>query len=253
MQQPSRAALFVDGDNLSPLSVSKAFHDLANRAASVNVRRAYGGSQKLVDLKDVLRKHGIRAAINQGRGTTDVALVIDVMDLLHANSLPGLVAVASSDADFAPLALRLREAGLRVICYAERDKAAVDELKSVYGEVVLVEDLIEPASTQPKVSETARPSKSPAPAPLAKSIQHPKPPEADADTEQNAVKQILAALPKWMPDTIKQLNQLGAPLRDKGIKKGTRPLHDLFRKYPTYFKVLPSTGQAKQVRLLRVP
>lgn len=74
-----------------------------------------------------------------------------------------------------------------------------------------------------------------------------------AREDSEAVRRILAALPQWLPETVKQLNQLGAPLRESGIKKGNKPLHELFRKYPTYFKVLPTTGQAKQVRLLRKP
>lgn len=252
MQQVNRAAFFVDGDNLSPLAVSKAFNDLARRVALVNLRRAYGGAQKLLDLKDVLRKKGIKASVNQGRGTTDVALVVDVMDLLHANLLPSVVALASSDADFAPLALRLREAGVKVICYAQRDKAALDELKAVYGEVVLVEDLVEQDPDRANVDATRQ---TPVPAPIkdAKSIEQVSPASAEPEADRLAVKTILAALPKWLPDTVRQLNQLGAPLRDEGIKKGSRPLHDLFRKYPTYFKVLPSTGQAKQVRLLKAP
>lgn len=252
MQQVNRAAFFVDGDNLSPLAVSKAFNDLARRVTLVNVRRAYGGTQKLVDLKDVLRKNGIRASVNQGRGTTDVALVVDVMDLLHANLLPSVVALASSDADFAPLALRLREAGLKVICYAERDKAALDELKAVYGEVVLVEDVVE-QHPDSATGDAMRQTPVPAPIKDAKPIEQVSPASAEPEGDRLAVTKILAALPKWLPDTVRQLNQLGAPLRDKGIKKGSRPLHDLFRKYPTYFKVLPSTGQAKQVRLLKAP
>ena len=57
----------------------------------------------------------------------------------------------------------------------------------------------------------------------------------------------------WLPNTVKQLNQLGTPLREHGITKGSKPLHELFRKYPAYFKVLPLTGQAKQVRLEKAP
>lgn len=252
MQQANRAAFFVDADNLSPSSVSKAFDDLARRVAQVHLRRAYGGTQKLVDLKDMLRKHGIRASVNQGRGTTDVALVVDVMDLLHANALPSVVALASSDADFAPLALRLREAGIKVICYAERDKAALNELKAVYGEVVLVEELGE-RSTERADVDAVRQTLVPALIKVSKPIEQVSPPGAEPEADRLAIKKILSALPHWLPDTVRQLNQLGAPLRDAGIKKGSRPLHDLFRKYPTYFKVLPSTGQAKQVRLLKAP
>lgn len=71
--------------------------------------------------------------------------------------------------------------------------------------------------------------------------------------DPKAVRSILAALPVWLPNTIMQLNQLGKPLRDSGVAKGSKPLHELFRKHPAYFKVLPTTGAAKQVRLLKTP
>ena len=67
------------------------------------------------------------------------------------------------------------------------------------------------------------------------------------------VRRILAELPDWLPNTVRQLNQLGAPLVKSGMKKGNKPLHELFRKYPAYFKVLPMTGAPKQVRLLKKP
>lgn len=79
----------------------------------------------------------------------------------------------------------------------------------------------------------------------------PAPPAAIDDPK--AVRGILAALPVWLPNTIMQLNQLGKPLKDSGIAKGNKPLHELFRKHPLYFKVLPTTGAAKQVRLLKTP
>ena len=80
------------------------------------------------------------------------------------------------------------------------------------------------------------------------------PTKASLSEEGSAdVHRILAELPAWLPNTVRQLNQLGAPLVKSGIKKGNKPLHELFRKYPAYFKVLPMTGAPKQVRLLKKP
>ena len=67
------------------------------------------------------------------------------------------------------------------------------------------------------------------------------------------VRRILKAVPNWLPNTVQNLNQLGAPLRASGIAKGSKPLHELFRKHPAYFKVQPGTGPAKQVKLLKNP
>lgn len=58
-------------------------------------------------------------------------------------------------------------------------------------------------------------------------------------------------------DAFEHLKQAGAAVLIRraygGIKKGSKPLHELFRKYPSFFKVLPLTGPAKQVRLLKRP
>lgn len=225
------AAFFVDADNVSPAVVALAFDDLQQRF-TVGVRRAYGGPQKLTDMRDVLLKCGIRGLVNQGKGTTDVSLVVDVMDLLHGAVLPGVVALASSDADFAPLALRLREAGIRVLCYAQRDKVAEAELRPAYDEVLVVGEI---AVISP-----------------AHQVTPPKPnPKVEADRE--TVRQILATFPDWAVGEAKPLNQLGGPLRKQDIKRGSKPLHELFAKHPQYFELLPAQGPRSQVRLLRRP
>lgn len=251
MQIKTEAALFVDADNVTPASLEKVLDDIDERGWVVNLRRAYGGIAKLGELKDVLHRHGVKSSLNHGKGTTDVALVVDVMDLLHEGRLPGHVALATSDADFAPMALRLREAGVHVVCYAQRDKAAPEQLRPAYAELVFVAEpgaLTEPhAATSPAALQ--RVSKVPVSEVAPKVVSG-----TDAEDERRLARQILEALPeKWLPNTIRQLNQLGGPLRKRGIKKGSKPLHDLFRKCPSYFKVLPMTGQAKQVRLLQGP
>src|SRR5690349_20316429 len=94
------AALLVDADNLSPVAIEHAFRELAHQGLQVTLRRAYGGHEKLAGMKDCLLRHGVRGVVNNGKGTTDALLVVDAMDLLHAGRLPGVVAIASSDADF---------------------------------------------------------------------------------------------------------------------------------------------------------
>jgi hypothetical protein len=54
-----------------------------------------------------------------GKNSTDSALIIDAMDLLHSGKLTGICLV-SSDSDFTRLASRIREAGLTVYGFGEK-------------------------------------------------------------------------------------------------------------------------------------
>lgn len=276
-------AFLIDADNLSAGGIEEAFEQLHQAQATVQVRRAYGGLEKLAGLKDVLRRHAVQSFVNQGKGTTDVALVIDAMDLLHRGGLPTTVAIGSSDADFAPLAVRLREAGKLVICFAQKIISA-ETLPLAYDKVIFVDTKIvsvpAPTVQMPAPAPAPIPAKASAPvmarttatqttstAPISSVAVPPAkmpalkqvPPVASPTDALVAldgvvvVKKIIAAIPGWLPNTIKQLNQLGAPLLVAGFKKGSKPLHELFRKHPAFFKVLPTTGPAKQVRLLKLP
>lgn len=249
-KQVSESALFIDADNLPPSSVDWVFEYLLRVGILVSIRRAYGGLEKLSAMKDALRQRAVRSFVNQGKGTTDVALVVDVMDLLHRQNLPTKVAIMSSDADFAPLALRLREEGIHVTCFAKLDNSNAEALIRAYDEIIYIDespsvDNITPVIARPKLIPIAMK----APASNIKAIDTAIP----ASEDIKAVQKILTSLPDWLPDTIKQLNQLGTALRNSGVAKGNKPLHELFRKHPSYFKVLPSTGPAKQVRLLKKP
>lgn len=266
----SLVAFFVDADNLSSNSVKEAFEHFHRQGACVTVRRAYGGLEKLSGMKDVLRRFAMQAFVNQGKGTTDVALVVDAMDFLHRSAMPTTVAIGSSDADFAPLAVRLREAGMRVVCFAQKDKAA-EALPLCYDEVVYVDSVSPSAQLKVAVATpqravdrmplAAEPVAQPAVQALQKATERTSPPaptgvvatSARALEDPAAVRRILAEIPGWLPNTIRQLNQLGKPMRESGIKKGNKPLHELFSKHPAYFKVLPVNGPAKQVRLLKNP
>lgn len=251
-------AFLIDADNLTAGGIEEAFEQLHQAQASVPVRRAYGGLEKLAGLKDVLRRHAVQCFVNQGKGTTDVALVVDAMDLLHRGGLPTTIAIGSSDADFAPLAVRLREAGKLVICFAQKVISA-ETLPLAYDKVIFV-DTKTISVPAPAAQATSTAPIPPAAAPPAKmpALKQVSPAASPADTSVAVegvviVKKIIGAIPGWLPNTIKQLNQLGAPLLAAGFKKGSKPLHELFRKHPAFFKVLPTTGPAKQVRLLKLP
>jgi len=73
-----------------------------------------------------------------GKNSSDSAMIIDAMDVLYTDKTDGFV-IVSSDSDFTRLAIRLREAGQRVIGIGERKTpsafiAACD--KFIYIEVI---------------------------------------------------------------------------------------------------------------------
>src|SRR3546814_5393288 len=71
----------------------------------------------------VLSTHAIRAqqnfAYTTGKNASDIALVIDAMDLLHTGRFDAFCLV-SSDSDFTGLAARIREPGIDVYGFGEQ-------------------------------------------------------------------------------------------------------------------------------------
>lgn len=261
---PRKLALFIDADNVSPSDLEAVFSHLHQEGYLLPVRRAYGGGEKLSGLKEVLRKHAVSAFVNQGKGTTDVLLTVDAMDYLHSSQLLPHAAIVSSDADFAPLSLRFREADIQVICFANRLNSTPGTLALAYEQVVFVDNLrttcakggviLPPVHTVLPVANmkaTVVPELSKQHAVLVSQTTTQKP--ANVLDDPLIVRRILEMLPGWLPNTVKNLNQIGGPLRAGQIAKGSKPLHELFRKHPSYFKVIPTTGPAKQIRLLKLP
>jgi uncharacterized LabA/DUF88 family protein len=115
-----------------------------SRYGTASVKRAYGDwtTANLKGWKDVLLPMAIQPmqqfSYTAGKNSTDSALIIDAMDLLHSGKLNGICLV-SSDSDFTRLASRIREAGLTVYGFGEKKTpqpfvAACD--KFIYTEIL---------------------------------------------------------------------------------------------------------------------
>lgn len=119
-----RLAVLIDADNVVRSDMKAIIGEVTKYGTPV-VKRAYGdwASQTLAGWKDVLLEIGAvpvqQYAYTTGKNATDVAMVIDAMDFLHDDCVDGFVLV-SSDSDFTPLALRLRESGKRVFGIGEK-------------------------------------------------------------------------------------------------------------------------------------
>ncbi|HRN61191.1 MAG TPA: NYN domain-containing protein [Luteimonas sp.] len=119
-----RIALLIDADNAPASKIDAILNEVA-RHGVVNVRRAYGNwkSQNLYSWEKVLHEYAIRPvqqfAYSTGKNASDMAMVIDAMDLMYARNLDGF-AVVSSDADFTPLVMRLRNDGYAVYGFGQK-------------------------------------------------------------------------------------------------------------------------------------
>lgn len=118
-----RIALLIDADNAPASKIEVILAEIARHGVA-NVRRAYGNwkSQHLVGWEKCLHTWAIRPiqqfAYTSGKNASDMAMVIDAMDLLYAGNLDGF-AIVSSDADFTPLVMRLRNDGVAVYGFGQ--------------------------------------------------------------------------------------------------------------------------------------
>jgi hypothetical protein len=107
-----RFAVLIDADNTSPRIAAGLFEEIA-KFGEASVRRIYGdfSSPRMRSWADILQKYAIdpyqQFAYTTGKNASDIALVIDAMDLLHSGRFDGFCLV-SSDSDFTRLASRLR-------------------------------------------------------------------------------------------------------------------------------------------------
>ena len=116
-------ALLIDADNASPDSLDPVLTVLAE-LGTVNIRRAYGNWQKagLKGWGGIVHRHAIEPQqqfdVTKGKSATDMKMLIDAMDLLYGGRVGGF-GIMSSDSDFMPLAMRVRQDGLPVYGFGE--------------------------------------------------------------------------------------------------------------------------------------
>jgi len=112
-------ALLIDADNAPASKIDFIIAELASYGV-VNIRKAYGNWKKpgLSGWEKVLHDFAIQPIqhfdLIKGKNATDMALLIDAMDILYTKDVQTFCLV-SSDCDFTPLIMRLRADGKQVI------------------------------------------------------------------------------------------------------------------------------------------
>ncbi len=122
-QQRHNIAMFIDCDNVSSKYIESIFEDLS-QYGTVNIRRAYGNwkDKQLFGWENVLHEYNIKPiqqfAYTKGKNATDIAMIIDIMDILYTKDLEAIVLI-TSDSDFSPIVTRILSDGLTVYGYGE--------------------------------------------------------------------------------------------------------------------------------------
>lgn len=153
MDTPTRnVALLIDADNAQPSAIDPVLTVLAE-LGTVNVRRAYGNWSKpgLNGWREKLVRYGVEPQqqfdLTKGKNATDMKMTIDAMDLMFRGRIDAF-GIMSSDSDFMPLAMRLRQEGLPV--YGFGTSRAPEAFRNACSRFIDVAALLaEPQAEQP--------------------------------------------------------------------------------------------------------
>jgi uncharacterized protein (TIGR00288 family) len=150
----NRIALLVDGDNAQSKMMDLVLEE-ASKYGKVTIRRVYGDwtTQHMNHWKSQLNDMAFnpiqKFSYTTGKNSTDSALIIDAMDILHAGLVDGFC-IVSSDSDYTGLAKRIREAGIFVMGIGE-EKTPSAFVKSC--EIFTYVENLEPKTETPETPE----------------------------------------------------------------------------------------------------
>ncbi|MGH6925103.1 MAG: NYN domain-containing protein [Propylenella sp.] len=229
-----RLAVLIDADNTSSQIADGLFEEIA-KIGEASVRRIYGdfAAQRMKGWAGVLSKHAIipqqQFAYVTGKNASDIALVIDAMDLLHSGRFDGFCLV-SSDSDFTRLAARIREQGTDV--YGFGQQKTPESFRQACRRFIYTENLMPSAQATDADARLAKPLQPPSAAtPILRKV------IAQVDSEDG-----------WAP-----LSTLGHRLADLAPDfdprtYGYKKLSDLIRK-TNAFDVEEAEGGGLRARL----
>lgn len=163
MNKTNKIALLVDGDNAPPKLLTLILEE-ASKYGKVTIRRVYGDwtTPQMNTWKSMLNEMAFnpiqKFSYTTGKNSTDSALIIDAMDILHDELVDGFC-VVSSDSDYTGLAKRIREEGIFVMGIGEK-KTPNAFVKSceIFTYVENLE-ITEVAAVQPEKEKKKKPQK----------------------------------------------------------------------------------------------
>ncbi len=123
-ESKQKIALFIDADN----APAGKFEDVLSEVAKygvVTIRKAYGNwkNPSLKPWEDLLHEYAIQPIqqydLTKGKNASDIALVIDAMDVMYTKDID-VMCFVSSDCDFTPMVTRALAEGKVVLGFGER-------------------------------------------------------------------------------------------------------------------------------------
>jgi uncharacterized LabA/DUF88 family protein len=146
-----RLAVLIDADNVPYANIKEMLEEIT-KYGTPTFKRIYADWTKptVAGWKTVLLENAItpiqQYSYTTGKNSSDSAMIIDAMDILYSGKVDGFC-IVSSDSDFTRLAIRLREAGMKVIGIGEKKTlkpfiTASD--KFIYIEILKVDETTTP-------------------------------------------------------------------------------------------------------------
>jgi uncharacterized protein (TIGR00288 family) len=240
MNNLPKVMLLIDADNVSADVIEQAVQRTLVEHGAVHLRRAYGNAETALKHQGLFKRLSVRPMVNlsAGKNSTDIALAVDAM-ALAITERPDVVVLVSSDSDFAPLVIRLREKGCRVEGIGQLGKTG-DDSKPVYDDFADLLHQKKPAAeraTAPRKRAASTRRTRAEPMPPAPPPPPPPPPPAPALPDD--VLRILDALPELRGGSKLELGIAAERLRGEGLLAKNAPSTKLFKKHLDFFVLTP--------------
>ena len=256
-----RVMLLIDADNVTADVIEQAVQRTMDEYGAIHVRRAYCNAEMAVNRQALFKRLSVRPMVNlsAGKNSTDIALSVDAIDLAIAER-PDVVVLVSSDSDFAPLVIRLREKGCRVCGIGQQGKTG-EETVGIYdaftdiahnavakpaARTVPAKKTAAAKTTRAKAAPAAKKTatKTAARKTAAKSASRPEPkPEPQQQAQQQpqpseAAEFILQAAPALRSGKDVPLNDVAKALRTAGLLGKNSSSLKLFEKLTAEFALM---------------
>lgn len=141
----NKIALLIDCDNIGFKLIDPVLKEL-EQYGEIIIKRAYGNwrNDSLKNWVSKLTELSIKPIhqidYTKGKNATDMAIVIDAMDLMHLKKVNAF-AIVSSDSDFTPLTMKLQEEGFKVYGFgASQTPISLKNSCSVFTDISSLKD-----------------------------------------------------------------------------------------------------------------
>lgn len=156
MNELQKIVVVIDADNTQMPKIGAVLREISTHGRIV-VKRAYGNWRKeaLKNWEPEIKRLAIKAEQQfdyvSGKNATDMALVIDTIELLYSNIYDAFV-IVSSDSDYTPLAIKLHESGAYVMGVGE--KKTPESFRNACDEFLFLENISTTTAEVVPIAET---------------------------------------------------------------------------------------------------